>query len=69
MKLKTIGSVALLAVSSAALAQMTHPDGAHPMNNTHMNSSMHMNSSLPADSHDHMDNEMHAPNEMMPNAM
>jgi hypothetical protein len=52
MKLKTIGSIALLAVSSAALAQMTSPSGRQGGHNTTMNSSSHMNSSMPMNSSD-----------------
>lgn len=71
MKLKTIGSVALLALSSAALAQMTSPSGRQGgTGNTTMNSSMHMNSGMPMNSSDEtMMNGMSSPDgTMTPNA-
>ena len=68
MRLKTIGSVALLAVSSAALAQMTSPGGHH--GNTTGNSSTHMNSTMPMNSSDEtMANGMSSPDgTMTPNS-
>lgn len=64
MRLATIGSIALLTVSSAALAQMTTKPTPMPGNTTTMPQNGTMpNSSMPMNSADGMPmNDMSAPN-------
>lgn len=70
MQLKTMISVGVLAVSSAALAQMTtQPNEPMPGNNMSMpmNSTMPTDSTMPMNTQDEtMMNDMSAPNSTMP---
>lgn len=65
MRLATIGSIVLLTVSSAALAQMTHKPG-HDMHGNNTAMPMHnesgMNAMAPMNGHEPMMNETSQPN-------